>query len=225
MERKNIISIYRFLTQLLFLGLFVAGVISFKFLMIPIILISVILGPFFCGWMCFVGFYQDICRYIGNFVFKKPLEPSIKLQNVLKYSRYIILLLAVTIGGIFLFPQKVWGNFAGILKGNVSFNFAFYFLIFLGILSLFTKRFFCRYLCPIGAKLGLYSLLRPITINRKDSCVSCNLCSKECPMGIQVDKINSLASPNCINCLRCIEACPNGGLKFGFRKYFGKNPS
>lgn len=219
MKSKNTISICRFLTQLLFLGLVIAGIVSFRAWMPVIIIVAVILGPVFCGWMCFVGFYQDFCRYIGSFIIKKPLEPSEKLQNVLKYSRYVILLSAVTIGGIFLFPQKVWGSLARALKGHISFDLAFYCLIFLGILSLFTKRFFCRYFCPMGAKLGLYSLLRPITINRGNSCASCKICSEECPMGIQVDKTNSLASPNCINCLKCIEACPNNSLKFGIRNY------
>ncbi len=219
MERKYTISFFRLATQVLFLSLFVIGLISFKSLMIFIIIVSIILGPFFCGWMCFVGFYQDICRYIGNLVIKKTVEPNEKIQNILKYSRYLILFFSVTIGGIFLFPNKVWGSFAGVLKGYISLDFAFYFLIMLGILSLFTKRFFCRYLCPIGAKLGLCSILRPITINRTDSCLSCKLCSKECLMGISVNKINSLVNPNCINCLKCLEICPNNSLKIGIRDY------
>ncbi|MDD3436683.1 MAG: 4Fe-4S binding protein [Candidatus Gastranaerophilales bacterium] len=219
MEKNIFISICRFLTQLLFLSLFVIGFISFKTLMLPIIIISVFLGPFFCGWMCFLGFYQDICRYIGKFIKKEPFEPSEKAHNILKYLRYVILIGAITVGGFFLFPQKVWGNFAMILKGNISLNFIFYFLIFLGVLSLFTKRFFCRYLCPIGAKLGLFSLLRPITINKDASCISCRLCSKKCPMKIPIHKVNSLASPNCISCLKCIEVCPEKSLKIGIRNY------
>lgn len=174
--------------------------------------------------MCFLGFYQDICRYIGKYIKKDPFEPAEKIQNFLKYSRYIILLGAITIGGVFLLPQRIWGNFAGILKGNIDLNYAFYFLIFLGFLSLFTQRFFCRYLCPIGAKYGLYSILRLITINKKDSCSSCKLCSKACPMGIRIEEINSLANPNCINCFKCIEICPNNNLKIGFRNYLKPKP-
>lgn len=219
MKNNNIISICRFWAQFLFLSLFVIGIISYKLLMIPIIIISVCLGPFFCGWMCFVGFYQDICRGIGKFIKKEAYEPSDKIHNVLKYSRYVILFEALIFGGIFLFPQKVWGSFAGILKGNINLNFVFYFILFLGFLSLFTKRFFCRYLCPIGAKQGLYSLLRPITINKSSTCISCGICTSICPMKINFDKVNSLANPNCINCLKCIEACPKSCLKLGIRNY------
>lgn len=217
--KKKYISIFRVISQILFLSLFVIWLISFKILMIPIIIIAILFGPFFCGWMCFFGFYQDICRYIGKFIKKEAFEPTEKIQRFLKYSRYLILLGSITIGGIFLFPNKVWGNFSGLLKGHLNLNLAFYFIIFLGFLSLFTKRFFCRYLCPIGAKQGLYSLARPITINRTDSCLFCKLCSEECPMRIPVDKINSLANPNCINCFKCIEICPNNSLKIGTRNY------
>jgi len=219
MYKNHKISIFRFITQVMFLGLFVFGLVSFKPLMLFLIISSIILGPFFCGWMCFVGFYQDICRYVGSIFKKAPVEPPDKLQNILKFSRYIILLGAITIGGIFLFPNKVWGSFAGYLKGHIEINFVFYFLILLGILSLFTRRFFCRYLCPIGAKLGLYSLLRPITINKSTRCISCGICKTICPMGINLERTNSLASPICIDCLQCTEACPKNCLKLGNRNY------
>lgn len=218
MKRKYI-SIFRLISQIIFLSFFTIGLISFKSLMSFIIVISIILGPFFCGWMCFVGFYQDICRYIGRFIKKEAFEPDEKIQRFLKYSRYLILLGSITIGGLFLFPQKVWGSFAGVLKGNINFDFAFYFLILLGIISLFTRRFFCRYLCPIGAKQGLCSLLRPITINKSSTCISCGICTNICPMKINLEKVNSLADPNCINCLKCIETCPKNCLKLGIRNY------
>ena len=213
------LSTLRFVAQIAYLVIFIAGILSRNYVMLFITVTAILLGPLFCGWMCFVGLYQDSCRYVGKFIKKEPIEVDEKVHNVLKYSRYFILIGSITIGGLFLFPGKVWGNFAGLVKGNVVINTAFYFLIALGVLSLFTRRFFCRYLCTFGAKLGLYSLLRPITINRNDSCVSCGLCHKECPMGIKVDKVNSLVTPNCINCLKCVESCPKSSLKVGVRNY------
>jgi polyferredoxin len=218
MKRKKLSSL-RFIAQIAYLAIFITGVLSRNYVMLFITVTAILLGPIFCGWMCFVGLFQDSCRYLGLFIKKEPIEVGEKAHSVLKYSRYLILIGSVTIGGLFLFPGKVWGNFAGLIKGHAVINAAFYFLIILGVVSLFTRRFFCRYLCTFGAKLGLFSLLRPITINRKKSCISCNLCSKECPMKIKVDKINSLANPNCINCLNCVESCPNSSLKVGLRNY------
>lgn len=223
MWKKNKISILRFLSQLLYLSLFIASVLSKNIVLMFITITAILLGPIFCGWMCFLGFYQDSLRYLGSFIKKEPLEINEKLHNILKYSRYIILLGTIIIGGLFLFPGKVWFNFSQLIKGHAVIDATLYFLIALGILSLFTRRFFCRYCCTFGAKLGLYSLLRPITINKDDSCISCKLCSKECPMHIEVDKINSLANLNCINCLKCIECCPKNSLKLGVRNYFKPN--
>lgn len=219
MWKKNKISILRFFSQILYLAIFIASILSKNFVMMFITITAIFLGPIYCGWMCFVGFYQDILRYIGKIIKKEPVEISENLQKYLKYSRYIILIGTLTVGGIFLFPGKAWYNFSLIIKGHGLIDATFYFLLILGVLSLFTKRFFCRYCCAFGAKLGLFSLLRPFTINRDNTCVSCKACSKECPMHIEVDKINSLANPNCINCLNCIESCASKSLKFGFRNY------
>ena len=180
---------------------------------------AIILGPIFCGWMCFVGFYQDCIRYLGKFIKKDPIEINEKIHKYLKFSRYILLIGAIAIGGIFLFPGQVWHNFSRMIKGHIIVDITLYAILFLGIISLFTTRFFCRYCCTFGAKLGLYSLLRIITINRNDSCISCKQCSKECPMHIKVDKINSLVNPNCINCLKCVEICPQKCLEIGLRNY------
>lgn len=220
MQIKNKISTLRLITQFLYLGLFIASILSKNLVFIFVTVSAILLGPVFCGWMCFVGLYQDSLRYIGQFIRKNPLEIDESIHKYLKYSRYILLLGAITIGGIFLFPGKAWYNFSQALKGHAVIDITFYFLIALGVLSLFTRRFFCRYLCTYGAKLGLYSLLRPITIKRdKETCISCQLCAKKCPMHINVDKTNSLASPNCINCLKCVETCPKKCLKIGIRNY------
>lgn len=219
MSNRNKISILRFTSQIAYLCIFIAGILSPNYVMLFITISAILLGPIFCGWMCFLGLYQDIMRYLGKFIKKEPIEPPQKAHGILKFSRYIFLAGSLTIGGAFLFPPHVWGTWAGLIKGHIEINTAFYFLILLGVFSLFTKRFFCRYLCTFGAKLGLYSLLRPITISRNESCISCKLCSKECPMHIQVDKTNSLASPNCINCLKCIEYCPKDSLSIKGRNY------
>lgn len=219
MWKKNRVSILRFISQLSYLAIFIASILSKNLTFIFITITAIVLGPIFCGWMCMVGFYQDCLRYLGKFIKKDPIELDDKIHKYLKYSRYVILLGALTIGGLFLFPGEAWHNFSQLLKGHVVVDATLYFLLILGILSLFTKRFFCRYCCTFGAKLGLFSLLRPITINRDDSCISCKLCSRECPMHIQVDKINSLVNPNCINCLKCVECCPKKSLKIGLRNY------
>ena len=132
---KKKISILRLITQLTYLSLFVAGLLSQNYLMLFITITAILLGPIFCGWLCFVGLYQDVCRYLGMIFKKEPIELDEKIHRILKYSRYLILIGSLTIGSLFLFPGKAWGNFAAALHGLGKINATFYFLIILGIRS------------------------------------------------------------------------------------------
>ena len=219
MNLKFNLSKLRFVIQLLYLILFIFGLLSNPIIFLLIIISSIILGPVFCGWLCFVGFYQDVLRYIGSIFRKEPLVINENIQKYLKYSRYLLLIGTVTLGGLFLFPSQVWFKFSQLVTGKVVIDLAFYSIVILGLFSLVSNRLFCRYFCTFGAKLGLYGLFRVITINRDDSCISCKCCAKTCLMGISVDTINSLANPNCVNCLKCVEVCPKSSLKLGFRRY------
>jgi len=77
------------------------------------------------------------------------------------------------------------------------------------ILSVVIRNFWCRYLCPYGALLGIVSLLSPVKIKRNAvSCIDCNLCAKACPSNIKVDKVKTLFSDECTSCFNCLDACP-----------------
>ncbi len=225
MTRLNKILTARLITRLAYLILFFVGISSNNLVLLFITITAFLLGPIFCGWMCFFGFYQDILRYIGSFIKKEPFEIDERIHKYLKYFRYIVLAGTLTVGGLFLFPDEVKTHFSQLLKGRVLVDGILYFLIILGVISLFTRRFFCRYLCMDGARLGLYSLLKPITISRDSACVSCNLCRKNCPMKIKAAEIVDLANPNCISCLTCVGCCPKNSLKVkpkNYRKLIGK---
>ncbi len=77
------------------------------------------------------------------------------------------------------------------------------------VLSVFIRNFWCRFLCPYGALLGLVSFLSPYKIKRNPvSCIDCNLCAKACPSAIKVDKVITVLSDECTSCLSCVDACP-----------------
>ena len=219
MNIRNKISKIRIVVQLSYLCVFLAAILSHNIVFWFITITAFLCGPIFCGWMCFLGTYQDALRNLGKIIYKKPIELSDKVHNSLKYSRFILFAGTLTIGGWFLLPGKTWHDFSSLLKGGHIVGITLYFIIALGIASIFSRRIFCRYFCTFGAKLGLFSLFRAVTINRNDSCISCGKCHKECLMGIEVDKINSLVNPNCINCLKCVEVCPKNSLNIGIRNY------
>ena len=77
------------------------------------------------------------------------------------------------------------------------------------IISIVIRNFWCRYLCPYGALLGLVSFLSPNKIKRNPiSCIDCGLCAKACPSKIKVDKVLTVMSDECNSCLSCVDACP-----------------
>ena len=80
------------------------------------------------------------------------------------------------------------------------------------LLSTVMRRPFCRFVCPEGARYGLVSLTRLITVTRdKDLCISCGACDRKCPMAIKVSKSTAVVTPQCISCGECLKACPKSG--------------
>lgn len=82
-------------------------------------------------------------------------------------------------------------------------------LFVLGALSLVVRNFWCRYLCPYGAVLGLASFLSPLHVRRNVSaCNDCGACNRACPVELPVAKRVRVLSPECTGCLSCVAACP-----------------
>jgi len=82
-------------------------------------------------------------------------------------------------------------------------------LAILTLLSLFYKMFWCRYLCPYGALLGLASIFSPFKIRRDSTgCTGCQRCSAICPSGLVVHSSTAVSSPECTGCLTCVASCP-----------------
>lgn len=83
------------------------------------------------------------------------------------------------------------------------------------LLNVATSRFWCRYLCPLGALLGLLSKFAIVTRKISIECKGCKICSQVCPTGT-IDPAKNYASDpgECTVCLDCLEACPRGGNSF-----------
>jgi MauM/NapG family ferredoxin protein len=100
-------------------------------------------------------------------------------------------------------------------------------LVFASVLALnaIRPRFWCRYLCPTGAFLGLISkvsILRHQVDNAK--CVACQQCATICPTGaIDPEQKFTASTAECTTCLDCVQACPTGAIAFS--KHLGLAPS
>ena len=82
-------------------------------------------------------------------------------------------------------------------------------LAILTALSLIYVNFWCRYLCPYGALLGLASILSPFKVRRDEQgCTGCQRCSRACPSGLPIHNKETIHSPECTGCLACVANCP-----------------
>ena len=110
-----------------------------------------------------------------------------------------------------MFGILVSGNFSIISSAISTVGFAVLLAITVG--SLFVGRFFCRYLCPLGALFAVVSGKRLYKIRRQsDSCTNCGLCTRSCSMGIRIPEKNAVISGECIQCMQCLSLCPKESL-------------
>ena len=80
------------------------------------------------------------------------------------------------------------------------------------VLSYVVKNFWCRYLCPYGALLGIFSLVSPSRVVRDAAaCNDCRACTRACPVEIPVHARGSVWTAECTGCLNCVAACTTPG--------------
>ncbi len=95
-----------------------------------------------------------------------------------------------------------------------AFLFGIFFVAIL-LLNLIAERFWCRYLCPLGALLGLGSRISLIQRRMNADCVACGLCGKDCPTGtIDANKAYMSDPSECTLCMNCHGTCAKNTFSF-----------
>jgi ferredoxin-type protein NapF len=94
--------------------------------------------------------------------------------------------------------------------------FIFLFFIIILVLGVVRKRFWCRYLCPLGTLFSIFSRPRILRRSVTDDCTHCLKCVKECPVGAIPEEIpQAYRQQDCISCFKCLE-CPPKAVSFHF---------
>ena len=94
---------------------------------------------------------------------------------------------------------------------SLYFLLAFFSVLFL--LEMLKPRFWCRYICPAGALLAIFSY-KPIWRRKVTNCITCRQCSSHCPTGAINADNNDTCHRECISCHTCKNICPVHGITF-----------
>ncbi len=194
--------------------------------------LTIIFGRFFCSWVCPFGSLHHFVGFLGNR--KKTAAQKIKLNKYRRAQciKYFILILFLAMAA---FPSLAATLQIGLLDpiplitrsfnlvllpivdrsvNFISVSSRFYegawliFVMFLTavLLNLAIPRFYCRFICPLGALLGILSRFAIWRIGKNQSeCVDCKLCEKSCEGGCEPS--GNIRISECVLCFNCREDC------------------
>ena len=199
-------------------------------LLVSVSVVTAVGGRFFCGWMCAFGSMGDLIYHISSDLRKGKKTARVSHENKFKLIKYFLLAaIMVLVWGMEVAaipkgsnPWEVFGivtaisqwpdvtvNLKGFLPGVLI-------LLTIAVTSAFVERFFCRYLCPLGAYFSFISRFKPIRIEKpKGACGGCRLCSVKCKAGLDLNSSDEVKTGECISCMKCNQVCPKGNCRLG----------
>lgn len=191
------------------------------FLFITFLAMAFLLRKAFCSWLCPVGTLSEYLWRAGRQIFRRNFHLPRWLDLPLRGLKYLLLGFFVWAVGnmsadaIEQFMRSPYGAIADVRMLNFFRSLgetAALVLFVLVVASVLVQNFWCRYLCPYGALLGLASLLSPLRIRRTEqACIDCAKCAKACPSNLPVDQLITIKSAECTGCLECVAVCPAEG--------------
>lgn len=207
---------------------------SFIKILAVLLVYTIVFGRFFCGYACAFGslgdaihsLYINVCKRFK----KKPVVLNETLKRFLSYGKYIALIIILFISfkdmTSALKGCSPWDVFSMLRAGNLEINaykIGAILLILIVIGMALCERFFCRFLCPMGAVFSLMPMIPGFSLrrNREDCINGCSGCKRVCPCDIEISDMNSIeVSGECFQCGKCMDVCPKQNVK---RAYVPQN--
>ena len=203
------------------------AVTSFVTVLVVICIYTILFGRFFCGFACAFGTLGDgvhaLYVWICKKMKKKPLQIAEAWTEKLCYLKYIVLALIsiLCFAGVYskakgTSPWDVFSMLTARKLPNASYKIGIILLVLILIGMCTQERFFCQFLCPMGAVFAMMPILPSALFNRnRDKCPSkCGLCRKRCPAHLEIDGDTPL-SGECICCHACQVTCPRKNIQIG----------
>lgn len=201
------------------------GIITGSFIVFLAMLFgSMFFGRIFCSYLCPAGGLQECATFICD---KSPKQGW---KNYIKYAIWIVWITAIIL--LFIFRKNtITIDFFYFTDHGISIANIYSYVIYYGIILLFFvpavtagKRTVCHYICwmapfmVLGSKIGRLLHFRQLRLeSKKDACIHCHMCDKNCPMSLKVEqKVQNgkMYDSECILCGACIDHCPKKVISY-----------
>jgi polyferredoxin len=205
------------------------GVVAGSFITFSAMFVgSLLLGRFFCGWICPAGAIQELCLKVNN----KPFKGG--KRNWIKYFIWVpwisvIAVMFVQAGGIRAL-DPFYQTYYGISIQDIPSIILFLVIagLIAGIALVAGRRASCHTICwmapfmIIGRKIrNMINLPALQLATDRNECTNCKTCTRNCPMSLDVNSMvqnESMEDSECILCGSCVDNCPKKAIKYSFGK-------
>ncbi len=194
------------------------------FVIIPLIIFKWGKGAY-CGWICSCG---AMAETLGDEYRKTALHGPVpkKWENLGQVVLAAIFLITIAkLTTVFFGANVPLLNLTAFNSQSEKIYSIVVDVVFAGILGLgvyffFSGRVWCRFMCPLAALMHIYARFTRYRIFAdKKKCISCNICTSVCHMGIDVMSYANKGIPmndvQCVRCSACVVNCPMDVLTFG----------
>jgi len=191
-------------------------------MLISVLGLSLLVGRAFCGWMCPIGTLQDMLTRLTRRLSggkknprrgivskaRYPIQVPQLIDQWLRYLKYLILVGIVIASTMMVYPPLYdFCPARALFSFQLTTPLLWSVLITFVITSMLVQRFWCKYLCPLGALLAVFNKIAPLRIViDQDRCTTCHRCDADCPVDIATIPEN-MRSLECVQCMECLETC------------------
>ncbi|GAB4185550.1 MAG: hypothetical protein Kow00108_23020 [Calditrichia bacterium] len=188
-----------------------------------IVVLAIITGRAFCSWICPYFLLRELLN-------KFRPQPYLQInKNPSRLQFWIIPLIIAIIVFMSKIPVMTYISFPGILSGAIAdlilegiFGIGVFIVVLVVLIELLlNKRFWCKYICPVGATLALFRTNISLSVRYNPSRCNClgkfSPCNNVCPLHLNPKSDNLY--PTCNNCGECIQTCNQFGKALQYQLF------